>query len=125
MVSTTIIHPQSYVGMKGHIQVPIAALSRDQMNTRAKDIFHSCLKYFNFDFTQIVSKGRKGDAVYCRQIMCYMMRILTNLKDGEIAEYVNRDRTTVIHSIEVITGFLKVKDPEYVQVDIDTIKSML
>ena len=42
----------------------------------------------------------------------YIIKVKTRLRDDAIARLFNRDRTTVIYSIQTIEGFLSIGKPE-------------
>lgn len=124
-VLTEIIHPMTFVGIKGHLQIPISIMSKKMSHVRAETIKKAVLDYYKMPETDFFAKGRKEDKVLARQIFSYLCRNMTSLTDDEISKYVHRDRTTVIHSVEVITDYIKVNNPQYVIEDIENIKKIL
>jgi chromosomal replication initiation ATPase DnaA len=50
---------------------------------------------------------------------------MTDLPDKKISDLFNRDRTTIIHSIKLINGYVKMGHPEYVIEDMKAIKMLL
>ena len=49
---------------------------------------------------EIRSQTRKADIVLKRQALCYYLYEYNGYLPQEIAKHINRDRTTVIHSIK-------------------------
>jgi|SRR5690554_3658721 len=56
---------------------------------------------------EIRSQTRKADVVLKRQALCYYLYEYKDYSPQEIAKHINRDRTTVIHSIKTFRERLK------------------
>ena len=56
---------------------------------------------------EIRSQTRKADIVLKRQALCYYLYEYKDYLPQEIAKHINRDRTTVIHSIKTFKERLK------------------
>lgn len=59
------------------------------------------------------SKDRHTDVVMLRQIFCYIAKKIGYYLKSIGAVIGNRDHTTVIHSVNVVTNMLSIKDPFY------------
>jgi hypothetical protein len=75
-------------------------------------ILNLCCYYFNVTMKDIVSKSRKKEIVYARQmamkILRYNFKYPLVLK--EIGGVFGRDHTTVVHGTRTMIGYLQVKD---------------
>ena len=47
------------------------------------------------------------------------------MTDGEICKFFKRDRTTILHSVELIKGYIKIGEPKHILEEIKEIKMML
>lgn len=124
-IADELIHPVTYAGIKGALQMPVGVMGQKISHQRAKNIKETIISYYKIDENKFTSKSRKGDLVNARQIFSYLCRHLTALHDADIASYIKRDRTTVIHSVQTINDYIKVKYPEHIIEDIENIKSLL
>lgn len=124
-IGIEMMHPVVYAGIKGNLQMPVGVMGQKISHSRAKNIRDTILAYYKIDEKKFVSKSRKGDLVNARQIFSYLCRQLTALHDADIADYIKRDRTTVIHSVQTVNGYIKVKHPEHIIEDIENIKQLL
>jgi len=64
---------------------------------------------------QIVGNSRKEDFCMARQVFCYISRKMEKWTDKQIGLLIVRDRTTVIHSYNVIKNMLDTKEPKYTE----------
>lgn len=73
-----------------------------------KDIDQAIHHLYDIDNFKI--KSRKGHIVFYRYIFC---KVAYNVgyKHPSIADYLSKDRTTIIHAIKKIDGYLEIKDP--------------
>ena len=106
-----IIHPQTYALFKGY-QAPSYYQSEPAKIEKSNAIISAVEIYFNVPHDKLVSKGRFRDLVIPRQMAMYIIKVKTRLRDDAIAKLFNRDRTTVIYSIQTIEGFLSIGKPE-------------
>jgi chromosomal replication initiation ATPase DnaA len=58
--------------------------------------------YFKISKSEIIAKDRTKNITYARQIACYIIREFTDLPLKKIGLIINRDHTTVMHSINRI-----------------------
>lgn len=117
-----LVSPYSYVGMKEQSQVLTASLSKEMRHNRLISIKNAVIEYYGITDKQFTSKERYGKYVLPRQVFCYLAKILTQLKYGEISAYIKRDRTTAIYSIELIAGFVRLNHPPEIIEDIKNIQ---
>lgn len=98
------ISPYVYVGI-----APSALLRIDKKRVVAEII----ATYFGLTFEQLVQKSRKPVYAFPRQLLSYLLyRLMSGIRHEDISELIGSDRTTVIHSIQRIQGFVDVKDEE-------------
>ena len=70
-------------------------------------------KKTGIDIKDLKGKSRKREIVEARQLAFYILKKNTRLPFAVIGGMLNRDHTTVIHSIKVVTA-LKETDKEYI-----------
>lgn len=93
-------------GLKDRNKMPI------RIKVDKEIIIRTICEYFDIHRWQIESHKRDRKYVIPRQIAFYYLRRLTSLKCKQIGEILNRDHTTVIHSIEMVND-LSATDMEY------------
>jgi len=62
---------------------------------------------------QITGESRKEEIRIARQMFCYVARKTGKWSDEQIGTEITRDRTTVIHSCDVVENMLDTKEPNY------------
>jgi len=67
-------------------------------------------RYYGVDESQLKGPHRSKNIVEPRQIAAYLIRELTHYKPEDIGQYFNRDRSTVVHSIQKVQDRLSCKD---------------
>lgn len=67
--------------------------------------------YYNITPEEVVGKGKTTNVVNARQMAIYLIRKLTGLTLEQIGEAMNRDHSTVLHSIRKVEESLA-KDPD-------------
>ena len=65
---------------------------------------------------QIGSKSRKRTLVIPRQIVAYILYRTGKFPLATIGDLMNRDHTTVIHSVRTVSELLEVKDPQLTEI---------
>lgn len=80
-------------------------------------IFNDVQEYFNVTSAELSSNSRKQELVFPRQLVMYLHNQHTKIGHEAIAALLCRDRTTVIHSIDIIHDYLntKAETPEKVK----------
>jgi chromosomal replication initiation ATPase DnaA len=73
-------------------------------------------EFFRVSWEQILSDSRKQEIAEARHVYCYMMMTFSNFKEYEIGKQINRDRTSVLHGLEKVRGYIKHHDPKLVPV---------
>lgn len=74
-------------------------------------IIDTIIQVEGVDRDTVFARGRKRELVFCRQLICWFLRRLTNLTLSAIARAINAcDHTTVIYSIKAISN-LRDTDP--------------
>lgn len=73
--------------------------------TDDKTILNTIVEYFGISQSIILTKTRKREVVYPRQLAMYFMAYYTLLSLKQIGEMFGKDHTTVIHSIDAIEGW--------------------
>lgn len=125
-VSKEKIHPYSYIGMKGMVHVPVSALNREEKFRMADEIIKASCKYYNIvSVEKMMKRERYEPQITARHIAAYLIKKMTNLKDQEISPLFKRDRTTIIHSVELISGFISINEPKEIINDLNNIRSMI
>lgn len=69
-------------------------------------IIEEVAKYYNLEEYQIYVKTRQRPMVTARQIAMYLIKKHTTLNDRQIGQIFNLDRTTAIHSRQVVVPAL-------------------
>ena len=78
------------------------------------DVISEVSRFRDLSIVRMQGYKRMRDFVYPRQEFTFLARELTNCSLTLIGEHINRDHTTVIHSISQVKKRIK-KDPEYAQ----------
>lgn len=65
---------------------------------------------FGVTWEQILEKNRTEELVLARQSYCYLVNKFLCWEDRKLGQHTNRDRTTVMHSVQTITDFLQIGD---------------
>ena len=127
-----MIHPQTFLA----VQEAKLSLSKG----RPRDIYYNAvfnnkqkaemvlkivLEYFNLTKEELLSKNRHQELVNPRHIAMYLVKLKTKLSDGEVAEFFDRDRTTVLHANQKIHSYIKIKNPESIINDIKNIELLI
>jgi hypothetical protein len=101
-----IISPYIYPGIRrGDLPVGYTP-SQDPTLITQKIILDSIEEVFNLDYQQIASTVRSNLYVTARIFYCYLVRKHLNWSLKEIAASINRDHTTVIHSLRNYEDYL-------------------
>lgn len=91
----------------------------------AKHIIDTVITYYQMDIHKLLKKERTTEKVLARQMIAYLIKSMTRMSDEKISDYLNRDRTTIIHAIRKMQGFVKIGDPVEIIQDIEAIKKLL
>jgi chromosomal replication initiator protein len=77
-------------------------MSKSEKEQLAKDILNTVTNYYGVSIEDIKGKCRKRKIVKPRQIIMFLLRTKARMVLSDIGEVMNRDHTTVIHSITCI-----------------------
>jgi chromosomal replication initiator protein len=77
-------------------------MSKSEKEQLAKDILNTVSNYYGVSIEDIKGKCRKRTIVKPRQIIMFLLRTKARMVLSDIGEVMNRDHTTVIHSITCI-----------------------
>lgn len=105
------IHPQTYCLLKGK-QDPTYYKTLAHRIREAERIIGEVAKYFNMEAKDLLKKDRSKPYIIPRQVATYLVKIRTKLSDGEIAKIIKRDRTTVIHTMNLINGLISTEQQD-------------
>lgn len=100
---------------------------RDTSSIKIERIIDVCLKYYGFNLQQVQQKIRDVEIINCRRMIIYLLRENTSLTQTEVArKFANAclDHTTIVHHMKVARGFIKVKDPIFMN-DLQTLKQLI
>jgi hypothetical protein len=101
-----IISPYTYPGIR-RTDLPIGYTpSQDPTLVTQKIILDSIEEVLNLNYEQIASTTRSTLYVTARIFYCHLMRKHLNWSLKEIAKSINRDHTTVIHSLRNYEDYL-------------------
>jgi chromosomal replication initiator protein len=79
--------------------------------SRVSRIVKAILEVLGVEGSTMLSKSRKRDAVFARQVVAYFLRENTQLTLRDIGLMIGgRDHTTIIHSIQTIRDQVAVDD---------------
>jgi chromosomal replication initiator protein len=77
-------------------------LTKNERNQLAQDIIDTVSKYYGVTIAELKGKCRKRRIVKPRQVIMFLLRTKARMVLSDIGEVMNRDHTTVIHSITCI-----------------------
>jgi chromosomal replication initiator protein len=77
-------------------------MSKSEKQHLAKDIINTVTNYYGVSIEDIKGKCRKRRIVKPRQVIMFLLRTKARMVLSDIGEVMNRDHTTVIHSITCI-----------------------
>lgn len=90
--------PYVYVGLKEKPKI-------NKKPERMSDVMSIITSFTGIPKSLIVSHNRTELVVYSRHLFCYFSRNYLNLSLPEIARFISRDHTTVIHSLKTIRNW--------------------
>jgi chromosomal replication initiator protein len=92
-----------------------ALLDKKQLYT-LDEILRDVCNSFNMPIQTVKAQNRKREAVVCRQIYCYVSRLVTPHTFKTIGLHMGgRDHTTAIHANDMVKQFLEVKEPDFLK----------
>jgi chromosomal replication initiation ATPase DnaA len=76
-------------------------------------------------WSQVVNKGREREYVTPRHLICWLITHYCGLTPDKIAQFIHRDRTTVLYAIENVNNMLDTNNPMYVHPLVEIEKLLL
>ena len=77
-------------------------LTKNERTQLANDILNTVSNYYGVTINELKGKCRKRRIVKPRQVIMFLLRTKARMVLSDIGEVMNRDHTTVIHSITCI-----------------------
>ena len=101
-----------------HLNIKTTRMSKEQQKEYAIEIAEKVCNYYQIKYGQMMSKYRGEEVTLARQMTMFLTKEKTELNGEEIAKIFNRDRTTVLHSIQKIRGQLSNKFDDTIKKDV-------
>jgi chromosomal replication initiation ATPase DnaA len=101
-----------------HLNIKTTRMDKEQQKDYAIEIAEKVCNYYQIKYGQMMSKYRGEEVTLARQMTMYLTKEKTELNGEEIAQIFNRDRTTVLHSIQKIRGQLSNKFDDTIKKDV-------
>ena len=101
-----------------HLNIKTIRMDKEQQKEYAVEIAEKVCNYYQIKYGQLMSKYRGEEVTLARQMTMYLTKVKTELNGEEIAQIFNRDRTTVLYSIEKIKGQLTNKFDDTIKKDV-------
>lgn len=79
---------------------------REVKKVTPENILNAIDKALDVDLEQLKSPTRKARIVLARQFFCYLVRERCNYRLVDVGAMINRDHSTVVHSVNVIATML-------------------
>lgn len=93
---------------------PVNIMYRIKVNDiNAQLIIQTVCAVMNLSYSQLISKSQEQQLVVGRNLVMWLTQYYCGLTAAKIADLVNRDRTTVTHSVIKVNEMLDVADPLY------------
>jgi chromosomal replication initiator protein len=77
-------------------------MTKSEREQLASDILNTVSNYYGVTINELKGKCRKRRIVKPRQVIMFLLRTKARMVLSDIGEVMNRDHTTVIHSITCI-----------------------
>lgn len=100
------------------LNIKTIRMDKEQQKEYAVQIAEKVCDYYQINYGQLMSKYRGEEVTLARQMTMYMTKEKTELNGEEIGQIFNRDRTTVLHSIQKIRGQLTNKFDDTIKNDV-------
>jgi chromosomal replication initiation ATPase DnaA len=101
-----------------HLNIKTIRMSKEEQKEYAVQIAEKVCNYYQIKYGQMMSKYRGEEVTLARQMTMFLTKEKTELNGEEIAQIFNRDRTTVLHSIQKIRGQLSNKFDDTIKKDV-------
>lgn len=107
------------------LNIKTIRMDKEQQKEYAVQIAEKVCDYYQIKYGQLMSKYRGEEVTLARQMTMYMTKEKTELNGEEIGQIFNRDRTTVLHSIQKIRGQLTNKFDDTIKTDVFNLNVLL
>jgi chromosomal replication initiation ATPase DnaA len=101
-----------------HLNIKTTRMDKEQQKEYAIQIAEKVCNYYQIKYGQMMSKYRGEEVTLARQMTMYFTKEKTELNGEEIGKIFNRDRTTVLYSIQKIREQLSNKFDDTIKKDI-------
>lgn len=108
-----------------HLNTKTIRMDKEQQKEYTITIAEKICNYYQINYGQLMSKYRGEEVTLARQMSMYFARERTELNSEEIAKIFNRDRTTVLYSIQKIRGQLSNKFDDTIKNDVFNLNVVL
>lgn len=108
-----------------HLNIKTIRMDKEQQKEYAIEMAEKICNYYQIKYGQLMSKYRGEEVTLARQMSMYFTKEKTELNGEEIAKIFNRDRTTVLHSVQKIRGQLTNKFDDTIKNDIFNLNVLL
>jgi chromosomal replication initiation ATPase DnaA len=108
-----------------HLNIKTTRMDKEQQKEYVIEMAEKICNYYQVSYGQLMSKYRGEEVTLARQMSMYFAKDKTELNGEEIGKIFNRDRTTVLHSIQKIYGQLKNKLDDTIKNDVFNLNVIL
>jgi chromosomal replication initiation ATPase DnaA len=108
-----------------HLNIKTIRMDKEQQKEYAVEIAEKVCNYYQIKYGQMMSKYRGEEVTLARQMTMYLTKEKTELNGEEIGKIFNRDRTTVLYSIQKIREQLSNKFDDTIKTDIFNLNVIL
>jgi chromosomal replication initiation ATPase DnaA len=108
-----------------HLNIKTTRMDKEQQKEYAIQIAEKVCNYYQIKYGQKMSKYRGEEVTLARQMTMYFTKEKTELNGEEIGKIFNRDRTTVLYSIQKIREQLSNKFDDTIKTDIFNLNVLL
>lgn len=77
------------------------------------DILEDVCLIFEVPVKKVMSKDKHDDLVVVRRIYYYVSSIITDARQEDIANLINRERSCIVHHNDLIRSWMKRSDPDF------------
>lgn len=108
-----------------HLNIKTTRMDKEQQKEYVIEMAEKICNYYQVSYGQLMSKYRGEEVTLARQMSMYFAKDKTELNGEEIGKIFNRDRTTVLHSIQKIYGQLTNKLDDTIKNDVFNLNVIL
>ena len=107
------------------LNIKTIRMDKEQQKDYAITMAEKVCDYYQVTYGQLMSKYRGEEVTLARQMAMYFTKDRTELNGEEIGNIFNRDRTTVLHSIQKIREQLTNKFDDTIKNDVFNLNVIL